>query len=213
MFTGLIEKVGSLDALLRRENGWTLRVSLDPWEDTLVRGESIAVQGACLTVTDFNRQTFTCDVLDETLSRTNLERKGQGAVLNLERALRPADRLGGHVVTGHIDGLGTVESCQQHDRDRILCVRCSADLMEGIVSKGSVALDGISLTVADVATDTFTVHIIPTTWEGTSLAERKSGDTMNIETDLLGKYVRRYVSDASATSSVTMESLHQAGYL
>lgn len=212
MFTGLIEAVGTLQKLEKHAGGAILSVACPHWSTPLLAGESIAVQGACLTVTGFDATQFRADVLDETLRRTNLAGKRPGQSLNLERALRLGDRLGGHIVTGHVDAIGTLASIRMEGRDRVLRIRCGRDAATGIVEKGSVALDGISLTVASVTDSEFDVCIIPWTWEHTSLHERSAGDTVNIETDMLGKYVQRhYAMQGAGTVSESM--LAAAGFL
>jgi len=212
MFTGLIEAVGTLRAMNRHDGGATLTVACPPWKTPLVPGESIAVQGACLTVTGFDASTFHADVLDETLRRTNLSGKRSGQALNLERALRLGDRLGGHMVSGHVDTVGTLESIRTEGRDRVLRIRCGREAAAEVVGKGSVALDGISLTVSTVSDDAFEVCVIPWTWGHTSLQERSPGDTINVETDMIGKYIRRHLMMQSAGGGVDHDMLTAAGF-
>ena len=133
-------------------------------------------------------------------------------MLNLERALRADERLGGHIVTGHIDGLGTVASWTRAGADRVLEVSCDQALLEGIVPKGSIAIDGVSLTIAELRPGSFTVHLIPHTLAGTSLRNLKQGMRVNLETDIIGKYVRRYVSGAKAGGPLTIDTLRAAGF-
>jgi riboflavin synthase len=212
MFTGLIEAVGHLESMHNRSRGARLVIKREGcWQPSLVLGESVAVQGACLTVTEAGDGWFSCDVLAETLARTTLADLRKGQCLNLERALRLGDRLGGHMVSGHVDGVGTLEQIRMEGADRVLRIHCGEEQAEGIVLKGSVALDGISLTVTKVDTAAFEVKIIPWTWEHTSLVERKSGDSMHVETDMIGKYVKRYVLQAQS-SPLTEDRLHAAGY-
>lgn len=213
MFTGLIEAVGELKQFTRSGGGAALVIGCPEWDTPLVLGESVAVQGACLTVTAADATSFTCDVLDETLARTNLADKAIGDALNLERALKLGDRLGGHIVTGHIDAIGEICGIKPAGRDRVVSVTCGASVAAGIVEKGSIAIDGISLTVSAVSDDGFEVSIIPFTWEHTSLRDRREGDGVNLETDMLGKYVQRYLAASQATSSVNMETLAAAGFL
>ena len=196
MFTGLVEKVGHLRGIRRSGGGASFEIECGEWDNALELGESVAVQGTCLTVTSAGDGGFTCDVLDETLNRTNLGDKAVGAALNLERALKMGDRLGGHLVSGHVEAVG-----------------CPAELAVGIIEKGSVAIDGISLTVSAVGDDWFEVNIIPFTWEHTSLAERKVGDSVNLETDMLGKYVKRYVDAVAGGGSLSLEKLAAAGFV
>ena len=212
MFTGLIETVGRLERNDARSSGARLMIVRDgAWEPALVLGESIAVQGACLTVTEAGSDWFACDVLVETLQRTNLRMMRAGQKVNLERALRLGDRLGGHMVSGHIDGVGKVERIRMEGADRVVRVHCGREVADGIVLKGSVALDGISLTVTRVDAEAFEVKIIPWTWAHTSLHERKTGDRMHVENDMIGKYVKRYVSQMNQ-SPLTEDHLRAAGY-
>jgi riboflavin synthase len=213
MFTGLIQQVGTLAGKKTRGDGMSLVIRHEPWESTLVVGESVAVQGACLTVTTFRAGEFTCDVLSETLRKTTLGGSAPGAKLNLERALRADERLGGHIVTGHIDGPGTVQAVEQNGADWILEVACGEELLSGIVPKGSIAIDGVSLTVAELRPKSFTVHLIPHTWTHTSLNALKAGRQVNLETDLIGKYVQRYLGRMQGRPGVTMEKLQSAGFI
>ena len=212
MFTGLIQQIGKLSSVTQVAGGWSLVISHAPWTDgALALGESVAVQGACLTVAHLEAQAFTADLLDETLSRTSLGSLGTGASVNLERALRPADRLGGHIVSGHVDETGRIEVLESRGRDWRVRVRISREAARQTVMKGSIALDGISLTVAGLGDDWFEVHIIPHTWKATSLPERNVGDLVNIETDILGKHVARLLG-GSPVSGLTLEKLVQAGF-
>jgi len=213
MFSGLIEEIGQLAALDKSADGVVLKVRHDAWDPPLRTGESIAVQGVCLTITTCERDKFACDVLDETLSRTNLASKRPGALLNLERALRPNDRLGGHFVAGHVDGIGVLRGRSKASGDWVLEVECGEELATGICEKGSIACDGVSLTVADVSRKSFATHIIPFTWEHTSLRALGVGDTLNLETDILEKYVCRYLETRNADSGVTLDDLRNAGFV
>ena len=213
MFTGLVSAVGELLRFERSHGGASLVIGCPEWETPLELGESVAVQGACLTVTGYEDTSFSWDVLDETLQRTNLCNKAVGAVLNLERALRLGDRLGGHIVTGHVDAIGTISGIRPAGRDRIVAVECDAAIASGIIEKGSIAIDGISLTVSAVSDCEFEANIIPFTWDHTSLCERKQGDTVNLETDMLGKYVQRCLTTSQASCNVNMETLASAGFL
>ena len=212
MFTGLIQKVGTLASAASRGNGMRLFIRHDAWPEALELGESVAVQGVCLTVTEANTGGFTCDVLKETLDRTNLSGKRVGAPLNLERALRAGDRLGGHFVTGHIDGVGEVKGLTSKGDDWILEVGCGTPIMEQLVSKGSITVDGVSLTLAELSVATFTVHLIPHTWGNTSLKALKRGDSVNLEADLLGKHIRNQLKQV-VSGGVTMEKLAAAGFV
>jgi riboflavin synthase len=212
MFTGLIQKIGTLRGIARRGEGARLTVCHNAWEEPLLEGESVAVNGVCLTVTGMTARSFECDVLRETLDRTNLATKKRGAPLNLERALRPTDRMGGHFVTGHIDGPGSVAAFRKSSDDWILEIACAPDIIEFVSRKGSVACDGVSLTVTDVSTSAFQVNLIPFTRSNTALNAVRTGDTVNIETDILAKYVRSR-GDRGRQGAITLERLGECGFL
>ncbi|MEI6970916.1 MAG: riboflavin synthase [bacterium] len=212
MFTGLVQKTGRLAALERRGSGARLTVGHTPWQEPLLPGESVAVQGACLTATVIRPDAFECDILLETLDHTALGSLAHGAVLNLERALRPADRLGGHFVTGHVDGVGTVSMLRRESCDWHIEVGCAKDLLSSMCEKGSIAFDGVSLTLVEVTAHAFGVRIIPFTWSNTALSTLHVGSQVNIETDILEKYTRAYLLQKKAPT-VTMERLRDAGYV
>jgi len=212
MFTGLVQQVGTLTAKKPRGDGMSLVIRHAPWDSPLIKGESVAVQGACLTVTSVRTGEFSCDVLNETLKKTSLGAAESGSRVNLERALRAHDRLGGHFVTGHIDGLGTVLAFEQKGADWILEISCGDELLIGIVPKGSIAIHGVSLTIAELKSKSFAVHLIPHTLSQTSLQFLKKGNAVNLETDLIGKYVQRHAGLMQAGKGLTMEKLQAAGF-
>lgn len=213
MFTGLIQKIGELVSVQTGAQEGRLVVRADPWEAPLAIGESLCVSGACLTLASAAGGRMTFDALQETFQRTNLGRKQPGDRVNLERALRAGDPLGGHIVTGHVDGVGILRSRRRAGRDWVLEISAERTLLEGLVPKGSVACDGVSLTIAELSNEGFSVHIIPHTWEQTALADLQPGQDVNIETDILGKYVRRLLQQNASATSVTWESLQRAGFL
>ncbi len=212
MFTGLVQKVGVLKRLARAQGGWALTVAHAPWSDALALGESVAVQGACLTVTAVGGGFFTADLLDETLRLTVLRQTGEGARLNLERALALGDRLGGHMVSGHVDEAGTLGSVETRGRDFAWRVNCSPALARQTVMKGSIAIDGVSLTVTGVGDDWLEVNLIPLTLKETSLGDRKVGDSVNLEGDLIGKYVARLLGQENR-QGVTERMLAENGFV
>lgn len=211
MFTGLVQKVGVLTRLERRGDGWSLTLSHAPWPDALALGESVSVQGACLTVTSVADGRFTADLLDETLRLTALRRLGEGARVNLERALAVGDRLGGHIVSGHVDECGTLAAIEDRGRDIAWRVSCSAELARMTVLKGSIAIDGVSLTVSGLGDDWLEVNLIPHTLKVTSLGDRRPRDAVNLEGDLLGKYVARLLGRETG-SRVTQQLLAENGF-
>ena len=192
MFTGLVECVGSLQSVTDAESGRQLTIELPAIRDGLAIGDSIAINGCCLTVIELTSGNATFGAGPETLLRTNLGRLEQGSRVNLERALAAGARLGGHIVQGHIDGTAVIKSRKQDGEWEIVWFECG-DLARTMVPKGSVAVDGVSLTVCDVTTDSFSVMLIPHTLAVTTLGEKVVGEMVNIETDILGKYVLKMV--------------------
>jgi len=192
MFTGIVQRLGTIvDVKMHGASG---RITLKPnrmFDAPVHLGDSVAVNGACLTVAAIEGVNFCFDVLTETFDKTNLGEKGPGSVVNLERALALGDTLGGHIVTGHVDGTGRVRRIDRVDRDWKFEIECSRDMLMLMVYKGSIALDGISLTVAELKDDAFVVHIIPHTIEETDMSEFKLGAQVNLEADILGKHVQR----------------------
>jgi riboflavin synthase len=212
VFTGLIEQVGRVASLSPRGSAWSLRIECGVWDEPLASGDSVSVSGACLTVTSADAKGFTADVLEETVRRTSLADRRPGSPVNLERAVRANGRLGGHMVTGHVDGVGTVAAIMPVGPDRALTIRCDASLLCQVVEKGSVACDGVSLTVTAVGDTTFDVHIIPFTWAHTSFAAIRERDRINVETDPVAKHVRRQIEAYLARGSVTDKLLRDAGF-
>ncbi|MDD6383704.1 MAG: riboflavin synthase [Selenomonadaceae bacterium] len=196
MFTGIIEEVGRIQRL----GGGSLTIAAKEVLQDVHVGDSIAVNGICLTVTSFAARHFTADVMPETVRRTSLAGLRQGSPVNLERALQLGGRLGGHIVSGHIDGTGTICAFRDEKNAILMTVKAEPAILQGIVEKGSVALDGISLTVAEVTDQDFTVSLIPHTREVTNLGSRKAGDCINIENDVIGKYVAKLLSGACGTA-------------
>ncbi|MBU0679086.1 MAG: riboflavin synthase [Verrucomicrobia bacterium] len=213
MFTGIIQKAGRVSEMQTDAATGRLCIEVAPWEDALETGESIAVNGVCLTLVAHTENRLQFDVLQETFARTNLGKKQLGSVVNLERAVRHGDPLGGHVVSGHIDGVGVLKSIRAIGRDRIVTVACPNELIEEVVFKGSVAIDGISLTVAALADESFDVHIIPHTWDNTDLSGLGEGSTVNLETDVIAKYVRRMIEKGVIPLSVDWNEIRKNALL
>jgi riboflavin synthase len=192
MFTGIIQRLGTVvDVKMQGAAGRITLKPNRPFDAPVNLGDSIAVNGACLTVAAFDGDAFCFDVLKESFDKTNLGEKGPGSIVNLERALALGDTLGGHIVTGHVDGTGTVAKVERVDRDWKFTIQCAQNLLMLMVYKGSIALDGISLTVAELTDDGFCVHIIPHTIEETDMSGFKPGTKVNLEADILGKHVQR----------------------
>ena len=194
MFTGLIEDVGKIGVLRIAKNSAVLEVKTKLPLRAMPLGASVAVNGACLTVVKKIENVFTVDVSPETLQRTNSQSLAAGGLVNLEQPMRFQDRLGGHLVTGHVDGIGTVTAIKPEGGFTVFRFRVPAIISSLLVAKGSVAVDGISLTVNDCRRDGFSVAIIPFTLQHTNLRVRKVGDKVNLETDLIGKYVQSFLA-------------------
>ena len=214
MFTGLIEEVGSVTALERLGSSARLTVSASFTPADVKLGDSIAVNGICLTVVKILRGGFVFDVSPETLERTAFRRLAPGSAVNLERALRLSDRLGGHLVTGHVDCIATAKEREMVGGNILFTFSLPPRFVRYLVEKGSVAIDGVSLTVNSVGTDFFTVNIIPHTGAKTCLNGRRPGEEVNIEADILGKYVERFLSSGRDSSTgVSLELLARNGFL
>ncbi len=192
MFTGIIEERGEIESITRTPDGVRVRVGASAVVADASIGDSIAVNGVCLTVVEFGRTHFVADAMPETLSRSNLGKLSQGDGVNLERPMTLNDRLDGHIVQGHVDGIGTVVANGTTDEDgHHLIVSLPPELRRYTIEKGSITLDGASLTIAELTTDGVDVALIPLTLELTSLGERRPGDVLNIEVDMVAKYVER----------------------
>ena len=194
MFTGLIEDVGKIGVLRIAKTSAVLEVKTKLPLRAMPLGASVAVNGACLTVVKKTKDVFTVDVSPETLQRTNLQSLASGNLVNLEQPMRFQDRLGGHLVTGHVDGIGTVTAIKPEGGFTVFRFRVPAIISSLLVAKGSVAVDGISLTVNDCRRDGFSVAIIPFTLQHTNLRVRRVGDKVNLETDLIGKYIQSFLA-------------------
>lgn len=192
MFTGIVEELGAVSSLQRGADSANLVIVARVVLQQLKLGDSIAVNGVCLTVTSFNDRLFSADVMAETLSKTNLGSLKPGDRVNLERALALGDRLGGHLVSGHIDGVGRIIKVTRHDIARVVTIAAPSEVMRYIIKKGSVAIDGISLTVVDYTKDSFSVSLIPHTAAATTLGFKQVGATVNLEGDMIGKYIEKW---------------------
>lgn len=212
MFTGIIEEVGHVKSLHRGAKSFTLEVEAEKvLEGTLV-GDSIATNGVCLTVTSLTGHGFSADVMPETVSRTALGELVSGSPVNLERALSLQTRLGGHIVSGHIDGTGRIADRRQDDTALWLTIECDSKLLRYIIEKGSVTLQGVSLTVARVDARSFAVSLIPHTQAATTLHQAKVGDLVNIENDIIAKYVEKLLGKAPDNGSDLLDKMAKYGF-
>lgn len=194
MFTGLVEAQGIITRIERADGGLRLEVYAPEFGRDMAIGDSIAVDGACLTVVKFIRGAFLADVSEETTKTTTLGHFQQGAKVNLERALRMSDRMGGHMVTGHVDGVGRLVMRHKSGNSTVYQFSVDPDIMGYVVSKGSIAVDGVSLTVAQTREDGFVAAVIPHTEETTTLGDKQTGADLNLEVDMMAKYVKRFVA-------------------
>lgn len=194
MFTGIIEEIGYVKRINQQSRSAQIEIKADKVLGDVAVGDSIAVNGVCLTVVTFDSQHFTADVMPETVSKTNLRELKPGSPVNLERALKLGGRLGGHIVQGHVDAIGTIVEKQILEIAIIYRIATEPELLQYVVPKGSVAIDGVSLTVVDVFQDSFTVSLIPHTAHETVLGEKKPGDRVNLESDIIGRYVKHLMN-------------------
>lgn len=192
MFTGIIEEIGSIRAITKSAKSAVLTIQAEIIFSDLKVGDSVSTNGVCLTVTSIQGNTYRTDVMNETLMRSSLGDLRSGSHVNLERAMAANGRFGGHIVTGHVDGTGKILHIKKDDNAIWYTILCKPEVMRYIVEKGSIAIDGISLTVAKVERDCFSVSIIPHTAKETTLLERKIGDVVNLENDVIGKYVEKF---------------------
>ena len=214
MFTGIIEEMGTVLAITKNAQSAVLRIAAKTVTEDVKRGDSIAVNGVCLTVTSHRADEFTADVMHETLDRSSLGELHEGSKVNLERALRLDSRLGGHIVTGHIDGTGRIRRVRADANAIWYSIAADAAILNGIVEKGSAAVDGISLTVAKVTGQDFSVSVIPHTAAHTTLSGKREGAVVNLETDCIGKYVAKLLgAGKNGAGSISQEFLAEHGFL
>ena len=218
MFTGIVEEVGTIRSLQMRGNSGSISIVANKVLDGTQIGDSIAVNGICLTVTSLLSDEFTADVMAETVRRSGLDQAKMGDSVNLERAMAADGRFGGHIVSGHIDGTGVIREYRREENAVWVTIATSPEILSLIVEKGSICIDGISLTVATVSEQSFQVSIIPHTAVETTLIRKHTGDVVNLENDVVGKYVQRLLEGASlktqakAKSTLTMETLQELGF-
>ena len=212
MFTGIIEETGSVARVLQGGTSGEIKINASCVLEGTRLGDSIAVNGVCLTVTGLYDDGFTADVMPETLRRSNLGMLRSGDKVNLERAMAADGRFGGHIVSGHIDGTGDIVSLRNEGNAVWVRIRAKEEILGLIVEKGSITIDGISLTVATLASDHFEVSIIPHTGAQTTLLKKKPGDKVNLENDIIGKYVQRLLGKSTGNGGITADFLAEHGF-
>ncbi|MEG0035889.1 MAG: riboflavin synthase [Oscillospiraceae bacterium] len=215
MFTGIIEEIGTIKSVQRGSKSSILTIAGAIIFNDLKLGDSVAVNGVCLTVSGFEQKAFTADVMHETISRSSLGSLKNGSHVNMERAMPANGRFGGHIVSGHIDGTGEITDIHKDDNALWYTISASEKQLRYTIEKGSIAIDGISLTVAAVNRQSFSVSIIPHTADSTVLSEKKVGDVVNLENDMIGKYIEKLLNPPNtqkASGNITTEFLSKFGY-
>ncbi len=216
MFTGIIEESGRIAVLEKRGDGALIKIAASVVVENTNEGDSIAVNGVCLTALNVSKDGFSADVSNETLQRSTLRSLQVGTRVNLERAVTPTTRLGGHIVQGHVDATGKFLGAESDGDFWTVKIGFPADIGQYLVYKGSITVEGISLTIANLYTDSFDIAVIPKTWQLTNLSSLKNGDPVNLEADVIAKYVERimlYGRGAAKTEPITMEKLNKLGFV
>lgn len=212
MFTGIIEEIGQITSIQATADAIALTVQASKVLEDVQLGDSIAVNGVCLTVTTFTSKSFTADVMPETIDATSLRSLKRGSVVNLERAMAANGRFGGHIVSGHVDGVGTLLRKTPKGNAVYVDIQLPKELAAQCIHKGSICVDGISLTIFNVTDTSVTVSLIPHTYAETILSKKQVGDIVNIECDLFGKYVQHFMAQRQATSNISRDFLTQHGF-
>ena len=212
MFTGIVEEIGRIQSVRRGAQSAVLMIDAKKVLEDVQLGDSIAVNGVCLTVTSFTTSSFSADVMHETMSRSSLDSLRSGSPVNLERAMPASGRFGGHIVSGHIDGTGTISNMRRDDNAVWYTIRTAPNILRYIIEKGSIAIDGISLTVAQVSDVDFSVSVIPHTAQKTALSQKRVGDLLNLENDCIGKYIEKLMGTSPSHSGISKEFLLKFGY-
>lgn len=214
MFTGLIEEIGTIEKISSIGNDIEFTIACNKILTGLKIGDSVAINGACQTVIEYTNSSFTVFATSETLKITNFSKLKLGDKVNLEKALRLSDGLDGHIVTGHIDGIAQISSIVSDSNTHFLTIELPENLIKQVVKKGSITIDGISLTIADANSSSIKLAIIPHTYDNTNLKYKKINDTVNIETDIIAKYIEKYLySNNNNTSNISMDLLERNGFL
>ena len=213
MFTGIIEELGKIQEIETRSSGMRFTISAKLVMDDLNIGDSISINGVCLTVTEKKEKEFSLDLVPETLDKSNLGELIEGNYVNLERAMQASDRFGGHILQGHVETLGVILDKQQQEDNAVISVGLDPEWMRFCIPKGSIALDGISLTIANIEANIVEIALIPHTLENTTLGLKSKSDTLNIETDIIGKYVERLLSFDADESEMDVGILNAIRHL
>ncbi|MFD1707301.1 riboflavin synthase [Siminovitchia sediminis] len=213
MFTGIIEEIGTVIRIDRKAKSFTIHIQAHTILEDVRLGDSIAVNGVCLTVTDFSRSMFQADVMPETFKSTSLRLLSSGSKVNLERAMAANGRFGGHFVSGHVDGTGLVLNKKRMENALYMDIQIPEVFHPYVMEKGSIAIDGTSLTIFGIEKDTITISLVPHTQSETILAEKNLGDPVNIELDMLAKYVRRMLGSNQEKQEITMDFLTEKGFI
>ncbi|MEG1501999.1 MAG: riboflavin synthase [Synergistaceae bacterium] len=220
MFTGLIETVGILQTIKKSNDVWLLTFRAPSIYDGLHLGDSVAIMGACCTVVSLSFGSFSVEIMQETINKTKLSLINEGDHVNLERAMLLTSRLDGHIVSGHVDGMGRVSKIESFEKTKIMYFSAEKEILYGIVPKGSITIDGVSLTVVDATDEYFSVSLIPTTIKDTTLSSLITGDVVNLETDIIGKYIKKFIKGldadknkpAKGQSNLSMDKLLEYGW-
>ncbi len=215
MFTGIIESMGRVRGIKRGAQSFQIDIQAEAILDDVKLGDSIAVNGVCLTVTSYDAQHFIADVMPETMDKTTLKHLKPDEYVNLERALRLGDRLGGHIVQGHVDAVGIIKAKEKRDIAYVYTIKAPGPVLHYTVPKGSITVDGVSLTVIEVLPDSFTVSLIPHSADKTILGRKQAGDYVNLESDILGRYIEKLLQTGGdkETSSLSVSFLAENGFL
>ncbi|ERJ12952.1 riboflavin synthase [Haloplasma contractile] len=216
MFTGLVEEIGTIQSIEKSTKSARINIKANTVLDGVKLGDSIATNGVCLTVTNFSNNQFSVDVMAETMRSSNLYRLTTGDEVNLERAMQVGDRLGGHIVSGHIDGIGTITKFTPEDNAVWCTIKTSQDILKYIIHKGSIAIDGVSLTVSYVDDEVFKVSIIPHTKQVTTILRKQEGQIVNLECDMIGKYVEKLLkpqTEKKEKKDISLEFLSKNGFM
>lgn len=214
MFTGIIEEVGIIKDIKRNSSSLSLTISANKVLEDIKLGDSICTNGVCLTVTDFSENFFTVDAIESTIRKTNLYNLNISSKVNLERALSFKDRVGGHIVQGHVDGIGKIINIRKEDMSRVYSIEAEENLLDKLVKQGSITISGVSLTISDLTKNYFEVSIIPHTLKETVINDLKLGDIVNLETDIVGKYIYKFLNKNNKTEkdSISLNFLIENGF-